>query len=362
MRICYILAYRDPNYIRTRSLITAISKLSDHKLTCAINKNKGLLRYLETIKALFKAKNKFNPEIYILGFRGHEIAWLVRWITRRKILIFDALMSPYLSLRDERKAGFFGIALAPLYRPFEHYALKTADLILTDTSSNAELYKNEFDIPLKKILAIPVGAVESLPKRKKAIDDKEMTVLFYGSFLPLHGVHIIISAAALVKDLPIRFDFIGGSKRQAKKLQRLCAKYQITRWTHRRWLSLDALVEREIPSADLCLGGPFGGTNQARRVVTGKTCQCLALGRPTVIGSIDENLGFSDKYNCLLVPQNNAQELANALRWAYEHREALSIIGDNGRYLYLERFSVDVIAHKLRSAFEAFSSINQKGW
>jgi glycosyltransferase involved in cell wall biosynthesis len=116
------------------------------------------------------------------------------------------------------------------------------------------------------------------------------------------------------------------------------------------------LINLTIPEADLCLGGPFGNTEQARRVITGKTSQCLALGKPTIIGKIDEDIGFVDKQNCLLVPQGNPQALAQAIQWAFDKRHQLSKIGEQGRSIYSERLSVNVIRQLLSQALSDLKS------
>jgi len=115
---------------------------------------------------------------------------------------------------------------------------------------------------------------------------------------------------------------------------------------HHSWVNLEELP-RWIARADVCLGGPFGNTGQARRVVTGKTYQFLAMAKPTVVGKIDEDNGFRDKENCLLVPQGDGQALAEAIAWALANRERLKDMGKKARNLYLERFSIRCIKASL---------------
>jgi glycosyltransferase involved in cell wall biosynthesis len=241
--------------------------------------------------------------------------------------------------------------LAPVLRHLERNILHRADLVLTDTAQHASFYEAQFGLPKEKILAIPVGAVETRTSSSATVEieaaEKSFGVLFYGSMLPLHGIDIVVSAAAQLSDLPIRFDFVGGNAQQARRLHDLCATYGVTRYTHRFWVPLDELIAIDIPRTDLCLGGPFGGTPQARRVITGKTSQCLALGKATIIGAIDEDTGFLDKHNCLLVPQADATALATALRWSFAHRDLLPGIGQCGQALYHERLAVHSIAQQL---------------
>jgi glycosyltransferase involved in cell wall biosynthesis len=350
LKVVYIVAYRAPDYIRSQGLVRAMGECGDIELFEARNHSTGLRRYFETWATLLRLKRKHKPDLYVLGFRGHEMFWPVRWLSLGKPLVFDALMSPSAALGEEKKAGMLGQLFAPVMRWLELGILRNADLVLTDTQQHVDFYVQQFGLPRSKLLAVPVGAAE-LPigadKQMRHSGDDGFSVLFYGSMLPLHGVDVIVAAAAQLKDLPIRFDFIGGSAKQTRHLRQLCARHDITQYTHRNWVPLDELVSKEIPCADLCLGGPFGGTPQARRVITSKTSQALALGKVTVIGAIDEDIGLRDKHNCLLVPQANPQALAAALRWAFEKRSELPEIGMRGQVLYREKLSVHVIAQRL---------------
>ena len=345
-----MLSYRAPDYIRSRSILRALRQLPGVELYEAINTDIRYSRYVETFRKTREIKKKYDPDVYILGFRGHEFYWPLRGLVGNKPIVLDALMSPYASLSQERKFGALGTMAASAWRVVESSILNNANLVLTDTTAHIRYYQQQFSLSPEKLLAVPVGAEEtdrSTRTKFQPRNDNEMNVLFYGSFLPLHGIDITIMAAALLRNLPIRFDFVGGNSKQAEKLMRTCTNLGITRYTYRPWVSFDELIKSTIPEADLCLGGPFGDTEQARRVITGKTSQCLALGRPTVIGKINEDIGFLDKENCLLVMQGNPQALAEAIQWAFYQRHHLPKIGEQGKSIYSEKLSVNVIQQLL---------------
>lgn len=356
LKVCYVLSYRAPEYIRTRSILRALREMAGIEVFEAINQSTNASRYYETFRKTREIKEQFDPDVYLLGFRGHEFYWALRHLVGKKPIILDALMSPYASLSRERKFGKLGAIGAMGWRLIERSVLNNANLVLTDTLAHCKLYEHEFSVAPYKLLPIPVGAEEPEPCREQPSHEAasrpkpQMTVLFYGSFLPLHGVDIILEAASRLRDLPIRFDFIGGDSGQNSKLVTSCAKLGITQYTHRQWVEFDELINTAIPNADICLGGPFGNTDQARRVITGKTSQCLALGKPTIVGEIDEKHGFVDKQNCLLVPQGNPEALAEAILWTYSHREQLAQIGERGHALYAERLSIKVIGNLLGKA------------
>jgi glycosyltransferase involved in cell wall biosynthesis len=348
IKVCYILSYRDPNYIRTQSILNALRESDHFDVDVAINHHRDFLRYFDTIYKLFFIKRQRNPDVFILGFRGHEIYWPVRWIVGNKKIIFDALMSPYSALHDDKKNGRVGVMLSVIWRGFEAGILKNADFILTDTFLHESYYQKQFLIPPEKLNSIPVGAITIVPESSsESLWCRDFSVLFYGSFLPLHGIDIIIDAASKLIDLPVRFDFIGGSSAQAKRLNEQCKKNGVKNYTYQYWTPYNRLIAEVIPNASLCLGGSFGGTPQARRVITGKTSQCLALKKATIIGEIDTEVNFIDGENCLLVEQRNPNALAEKIRWCYKNKDRLTEIGEKGYILYEKELSVSVIKNRL---------------
>lgn len=79
--------------------------------------------------------------------------------------------------------------------------------------------------------------------------------------------------------------------------------------------------------------------------------QFLAMRKLVIIGKIPSEYGFKDKLNCLIVSQGNADELADAISWAFAHKGIIGQIGTHGFYLYQERFSIQQISKKLEGIF-----------
>lgn len=354
LRAAHIVAYRDASFPRNGSIARALEQIPGVTLLTAHNRSTNWRRYVETWCLLRQLRREAKPDVYVFGFRSHEIFWAFLPGIRTKPIVFDALMSPYASLSEEHKLGWLGRLLAPLVFYLERSILRRAELVITDTPAHIAYYQQTFGLPSAKLCALPVSApdVERIASTSSSLDPS-FNVLFFGSFLPLHGVDTIIEAASLLKSLDIRFDFVGGS---AQQVHSACEAAGVTNYTHRSWVPFDELISRDIPAAHLCLGGPFGNTRQARRVITTKTAQCLAARRPTIIGRIEHDIGFIDKQNCLLVEQADPGVLAEAIRWAFEHQDCLSDMGKNGRKLYDEELSTHAVAERLGPRLKALVS------
>ena len=134
LTVCHIVAYKDPNYVRTRTLRAALSAIDGCRIVDATNTRPGWRGYIEAIRKVFTARVRENPDVYLLGFRGYEIFWIVRLITVGKKLVFDAFLSPSDVLISEKKLGNTGKLFGYLVYPFEYLCLRFSDGCITDTS------------------------------------------------------------------------------------------------------------------------------------------------------------------------------------------------------------------------------------
>lgn len=363
VKICYVLAYDQPRYVRTEVLLAMLHRIEGEHIYKAINTNthRGFARYLQTLGKLVVIRFRYRPDVYLLGFRGYEIYWPVRLLTLGKPLVFDEFINPYLWFVEEHRKFAPGSVAAKALRLYARSMLRSTEHILSDTNLHAAYSSRVLDIPLSKFTALYVGTNEQLfqatATQNAGRPKTPLKVFFYGNFLPLHGLSVILAAAEQLKNEPIEFTIVGGAKRQAdmaKFVAELETK-QLTNVRHLPWVPYNELPGY-IAASDMCLGGPFGDTPQGRLVISGKTYQFLAMGKAVVVGRIDEDTGFADKQNCLLIAQGSSRALAEALLWAQHHRQQLPVIGKNGRALYEQRFSVRAQKSRLQTLIESLST------
>ncbi|MGZ6005075.1 MAG: glycosyltransferase [Candidatus Saccharimonadales bacterium] len=272
----------------------------------------------------------------------------MRLLTIGRPLIFDEFINMHDWLGQENnKLPKWLIKLADWY---ERSVLKTCQYILTDTKLGAASSSRTYDIPLSKYRPIYVGADESLfYPRTGSKKNSQLEVFFYGTLAPLHGVEHILDAARRLVGEPIHLTIIGGKGKpsESKSVTSYIKLNSLENVTYKEWVDFEKLPDM-MAAADVFLGGPFGDTSQAKRVITGKTFQSLAVGKATVVGKINEAAGFKDKVNCLLVEQGSGQALQAALLWASRNRSKLPDLGKAGHQLYGQTFSSQSVADELK--------------
>ncbi len=351
LRVAVITCYKDPDYIRARTLRAALAQLPEVEMRVIKNRSKGVAKYWEVLRELFLLRRNWKPDVYILTFRGYEILPFVLMIAGRKPVVYDEFINPVLVVNEHREQktgivrllmGLWGLG-AKLYG----LLLKRCRVVLTDTQANGRYSAHASGVKESLYIALPVGADEDLfVPAQNASRGNSFTVFYYGSMVPLHGLGYVIEAAEMLRGRPeITFLLVGGNDKTAARIAQ--AQKNGAHIEHKIWINFEELP-KTIHQAAVCLGGPFGGTTQANLVITGKTYQFLACGAPTIIGRSSASGIFEDRKNCLVVPQASAKALYDTIAWAYEHRSVLPAVGKAGRELYQRHFSVNALSDELK--------------
>lgn len=347
MKIAIVTCYKDPDYVRARTLRAGLLADPDNDVIIVKNKYRNALRYPEVITRLLATRFRHRPDVYLLTFRGYELLPFFNLITIGKKRIFDEYINLVEWVVYEHKKVRASSLPARLLLVSYRTLLRQSDAVLTDTVSHAAYSADLLQLPPELFHPVPVSTDESLFKPMPHVKKAEgFQVLYYGNMLPLHGLQYVLEASVRLRDKPINFLIIGGKADVRAKIEQ--AQAVGAHITYKPWVPFDQLPKTMAESA-VCLGGPFGNTLQATMVITGKSYQSLAMGVPTLIGSTKELGILRDKENCLIVPQGDAKALAGALEWAYTHQAELERIGQQGKAVYGKYYSNSVVAKDLQA-------------
>lgn len=225
---------------------------------------------------------KLHAAVYV-PYPAVPLLWMFSFIPRRARppLIADAYISLWDSLVVDRGGARTQGKFSKLLRAVEGRALRTADVVLTDTQANRDYLIDIFEIKPACVRSLPLAIVESasLGRRpsESATEGRPLEVLFVGTLVPLHGIgNLLLGIAPLVHDAAFRFTVIGSGQNSGKLNEFLQAHPGANvRWI-REWQQPSELTRR-IESADVCLG-VFGGAGKASRVLPFKLYLYLAHG------------------------------------------------------------------------------------
>jgi glycosyltransferase involved in cell wall biosynthesis len=226
-----------------------------------------------------------KPDVLLIGYPGVLDAFIATFVGRiRKIPVaWDVFISLYDTIVEDRKMLRPKSVAARILHGIERRALRRVDLAFMDTQAHARRIELLFDLPPGSCGSVWVGtetkhfASSGTPSPRT--DDAPMKVLFYGQFIPLHGISTIVEAARILKDAHIEWTLIGRGQ-EAAKIQAMLQAYPLPKVRRVEWVDYDKL-RGWIDEADLCLG-IFGESEKAASVIPNKVFQIVAAGRPLI--------------------------------------------------------------------------------
>lgn len=272
-----------------------------------------------------------KPDAILVGFPGVLDILVAAPIARMRgiPLVWDVFMSLYDTVVEDRGLLRAGRAGAKLLRAIEGFALRRADVLFLDTEAHARRVEALFGLPAGTAGAVWVGAETGYfdahrvaPQPPGQHEPAAVTrVLFYGQFIPLHGIETIVEAARITRDEAIEWQLIGTGQ-EAAATRALLARYNLPRVHWDTWVDYAQLPAR-IAAADICLG-IFGTSEKAASVIPNKVFQIVAMGRPLITRdspAIRELL--ADQPSCVrLIDAGHADALAEAVRTLSRQRQA----------------------------------------
>ncbi len=224
---------------------------------------------------------------------------------------WDIFISLYNTVVEDRRMLSPANPLARLLHGMEYLALRLVDLAIIDTEAHAEYIRKTWKRPTRLVTSVPVGAEPAIfPPADPAPARDGFRVLFYGQFIPLHGVDTIARAAALTSN-DVIWTVIGKGQEQ-HRFAELLDMLRPPRLEWLEWVDYAALRDH-LNACDVALG-IFGDSDKAARVIPNKVYQILMTGRPLITRdspAIRELLG--DAPDRRLIPPADPRALADAI-------------------------------------------------
>ena len=365
-------------------------------------------------------------DVLIVGYAGHIDIFLAKALNllRRKPLILDEFLSLYDTAVMDRRIVLPGSVKAKLLRFIDTWSCWIADAVLLDTQAHVDYFVKEFRLPAEKFHAIPVGSYLSPPESCRIPlsqetsnpsdpqiphnpplikgERRDFNVLYFGSYIPLHGVDVILEAAKLLQDenppplspLPQgegRYEGVplvpppltgggeacpelvegGEGERRAfsdesEVVFTLIGTGQLLSAMKELALSLelnnvifiDRFVREEeligyIMESDICLG-VFGQTDKAARVIPCKVYNCLALGKPLITMSSPAMDGvLTRRENVFFCRPGDPDALSEAILTLRNDGILREKIACSGQDYFEKNFSAKAIGKTVLSLIES---------
>ncbi|MEM4396996.1 MAG: glycosyltransferase [Candidatus Woesearchaeota archaeon] len=353
MKVLMLGNYKKTHYVRGLNIYNGLLKNKvETELVLARN-------FFEYLKMFFRIIKRDYDIIILRGKPVFLLAYLTKIIHRKKIL-FDVFISDYESLCVVKKT-IKNKLLKKLIWFSDKFACEKSDFNILDTKFHIEYFVNEFKLNKKKFEVVFVGADDKIffPEKKIISNDnrnKKFKIAFYGSFIPGHGIDVMLKAAKLIeKDKEINpknennivFDFIGYGPLHNEMVD-LSKKLKNKNVNFLGWINFNELPKK-LQEYDLCLGLFDDSVEKVKRVIPTKVFEILALKKVCITGKNKcMEYYFKDNENILLCEMGSPEDLAEKIKFAYLNKEKTKKIAEIAYIYYKKTFTPKKIGEKVK--------------
>jgi len=280
-----------------------------------------------------------GKDFYFVSYMGHFLVILIRFFTQKPI-VFDFYLSIYDMMCNDRKVYSPESLAGKLTWWIEKRSLEKADFIIVDTHTLIKTLSKTYHIPKEKFVRVPLTINEENVIPKKVNRYKEIfTVLYVGSYIPLHGTPVIIEAAKILEEKgeDVFFLMIGQGPDHHTCLTR-AKTYGLNNIEFKGFMPLEEL-NYYYNACDINLG-LFNNGERANSVVLNKTNDSFRVGKPHLTLATDAmKEAFKDNEDIFYVNDIDPQTLAKRIIELKNNPKLLETVGKNALHSYDEKLS-----------------------
>jgi glycosyltransferase involved in cell wall biosynthesis/SAM-dependent methyltransferase len=281
-------------------------------------------------------------DVVLVGYFGHLDVHLARFLAGRRRVVLDMFLSVYDTVVLDRGMGAPDGPRARLTRLVDRAAVRACRLALLDTQAQIDFCTRVLGIPANKLAAVAVGAEPDRFPVTPLPDGGPLRVLFYGSFIPLHGTPTLAAAIRRLNGEPIEFTVVGRGQERAA-FDRAAAG--LPNVTVVDWTDYDRLGE--LVAAHQVVLGVFGDGDKASRVVANKVYQAACAGRAIVTADTPATRAAFAPDEVMLVPPADPEALAGALRQLAADRAWVGELGGRARKRFERDYDLAPLGRRL---------------
>lgn len=349
MRICLFGDF-DLSYSRNRVLRKGLQEAGAEVMLCVTQK-KGWRRMSDLYHS-YRALPAHD--LVLVGYSDSRSMVPLARIISSVPVVWDAFYSLYDSFVADRALVSSANPKAWWYWLADYMSVHLAHRVLLDTKAHAAYFARTFFASPERFIRVLVGTDDALfnATENERLSHVPLVVGFYGKYIPLQGVDIIVRAAHLLsarKD--IRFVLLGSGQTH-KQVRDLAATLKTENVEF-----LPRIPYEEMPafvaSFDIALG-IFGVTDKAARAIPNKVYDAMATGKPVITSdtpAIRELLRHG--YDTYLIPRGDPHALAAAIEKLADDESLRMSLGARALETYQKQATPRVIGTELLGALSS---------
>jgi len=360
LTVCYFGTYR-AEYSRNIILVKGLRSANVRVIECHVELWHSIDDRVEAVKrgffdpklwkrvtsVYFQLLKKYRSighyDLMVIGYPGQFDVFLGRLLTwlRGKMLVWDVFMSIYL-ISLERGLSKSNSKAVKMLKLVEKISLQLPDRLIIDTQQYVDWFTETYKINGRRFRLVPTGAddqIFTIPVVHKPTQSDRFRVIYYGTFIPNHGVDLIVEAANYLKgDSKIDFVLIGNGP-DRNLAEEKARKFGLINVDFINWLDKEAL-KNQIATSDLCLGA-FGNTPQSLMTIQNKIYECIAMGKPVLTGDSPAIRSFFSHKKHLYISDRTARSIADGISDLFADPNLRHNLAVGGYRIFHEKYCLD---------------------
>ncbi len=338
----------DPDYPRHQIIRTGLERIGVDVHSVILPRHENTAH---TVVRLFQRWHEMrNCDVILVPAFCQLLApfvWMLGHALRKPVLL-DYMVGLTDGIVEER--GQRSSLSAFIFRLIDQFNLSRMTS-MTDTMAHIRHFQRLLGRKPQKMVVVPVGVYDPWFHPQPPVEASTLLVQFFGSYIPFHGVEILLEAISRFGDDPrVRFELIGRGQTYQACRQRAEA-LNLSNVTF-----ADPIPPSELPArvaqAAICLG-VFGSRPKTDYVVPNKVYQCMALGRPVITAdSAALREFFTPGEHLITVPPGDPQALAEAIRRLLDSPAERARLGTAAANQIREASLPEHIGQRVRSTIE----------
>ena len=350
MKICYFGSY--PLYYPRHQIITKGLQGQGVDIVQVQDNSSILIRYPKLLNKYLCAD---DYDALLVGEASNYVMPLAVLLKKlfKKPIIFDTFVSVYDTNLDRRTYNSPIVSKSLFW--LDKFNCENSDVVLQGTEQDIFYFNQTFGIDIEKFQRLFIGADNDIfyPRETQRIaNDDTFTVLFYGTYIPLHGIEYIIKAAKLLEShTDIKFQLIG-SGQTLMDIENLCLSLKLNNVEFIKQFVEYGTLPSYISAASVGLG-IFGGTTKANRVIPTKAFQIIAMKKPLITGNSPAAQEiFVNNENAILCNMADPRSLADAILQLKEDESLRNTVASNGFKTYQQRLTPSIIGLEMKNILD----------
>ena len=281
----------------------------------------------------------WNKDVYFVSYQGYFLVIFLRIFTK-KTIVFDYYVSLHDMIIQDRKLSTADSLLGRLTFWLDKRSLELADYVIVDTTQLINTAVENYGIDRSKFTRLPLAVNEEKIFKKEIERHKDMfTMVYMGSYIPFHGVDIVMDAAKILEDKGEEVYFLMlGKGQKYEESTALAKKHALKNIEFIDFVTMEELNDY-YNASDVTLGA-FGAGERAKVFITNKAYESFAVGKPHItLDTPAMNELFVGDESIFFVKDSTPESLAQKILEIKHDEKLRKIVSENAYNLYVKKLT-----------------------